>query len=72
MKRAGAALVRTITSIKCQDIQISTLLAQLTQQDYGVIVHTELGQFDNVLHIVSKDMMKNNDNNNKKNDNKEM
>ena len=64
--------MRTITSIKCQDIQISTLLAQLTQQDYGVIVHTELGQFDYVLHIVSKDMMKNNDNKNKKNDNKEM
>lgn len=38
----------------------------ITQQDYGVIVHTELGQFDYVLHIVSKDMMKNNDNKNKK------
>ena len=53
-------------------MSVSTLLAQLTQQDYGVIVHAELGQFDYVLHIVSKDMMKNNDNNNKKNDNKQM
>ena len=44
----------------------------ITQQDYGVIVHIELGQFDYVLHIVSKDMMKNNDNNNKKNDNQQM